>query len=100
MGAGAGSKSQDAAATARTSRLSQAAPLDLDRAFLATKSYTVSELLGQGGFGQVARGVHTPTGQEYVTWRCDCCGDDCLTVACASPKGHRVLGGGGGGWVL
>jgi hypothetical protein len=73
------SKSQDAAATARNSRLSQAAPLDIDRAFLASKNYAVSELLGQGGFGQVARGVHTITGEEYVqhstrVWfaRCSC----------------------------
>ena len=57
-------KTDEAAKSARDARLSQAAPLDMDRAFLASRHYAVSELLGQGGFGQVARGVNTLTGEE------------------------------------
>ena len=57
---------QEAANSARVARISQASSLDMDRAFLASRHYTVSELLGQGGFGQVAKGVNTLTGEEYV----------------------------------
>ncbi len=63
-------KSNERARSARVSRLSNAKALDIDRGFLASRGYEIRELLGQGGFGQVALAVHSVTGESYVHPRC------------------------------